>query len=440
MGSPKVERYKILFFVFVFLFSLTFSMFFQIKVVKAQNTITIKQDGTIIPEDAPIFRLSTFEGVRKFIVETDLEIGTGIDIECSNSIIDGQGHRLTGNGEGSGIHVYNGQGITIMNFTIQGFEDGILLRRSGVCVIQYNHVINNLADGIILSENSGSNKVFENVIQGNQDDGIEIRDTSNQNTINSNIIKENLDDGIDLDFSNFNVITFNTFIDNANHVETFAGENNVWNGEYPTGGNFWSNNPFPQIDMFMGANQDQSGSDGIWDHPYIIDESYGIEDSYPLVNEPSLRSPTSISIDLSHKRINKGSELTVSGEISPAQSGQTVIIKYGYNGDTNKVVSRSDGTFEDVFVIPETFGGTTRIKVSWGGSITHLGAENSDTVEVNTNSGGSTDDGNWWEIIPGFPVESILLGIFVGLATIFISKQRKSPTSTFQNVFQFFYY
>ena len=181
--------------------------------------------------------------------------------------------------------------------------------------------------------------------------------------------------------------------------------------------------------MFMGANQDQPGSDGMWDHPYIIDHNQGIEDSYPLVNEPVLRSPTSISIDLSHKRINIGSELTVSGRISPPQSGETVIIEYGSMGENSAVTTQSDGAFEDVFVIPDTLGGITTVKVSWGGSVTHHGSENSDTVRVNTESGGSLNDDNWWEIIPGFPFESIIIGGLLGLITIYMI-QRKKLTST----------
>jgi flagellar hook assembly protein FlgD len=47
------------------------------------------------------------------------------------------------------------------------------------------------------------------------------------------------------------------------------------------------------VDEKSGPNQDQPGSDGIWDHPYVIDE-YNI-DHYPLVN-PTHNKPPSVTV------------------------------------------------------------------------------------------------------------------------------------------------
>jgi hypothetical protein len=46
---------------------------------------------------------------------------------------------------------------------------------------------------------------------------------------------------------------------------------NVWDDGYPSGGNFWSD--YTDVDL---------NNDGIWDHPYVIDENN--IDRYPLVN------------------------------------------------------------------------------------------------------------------------------------------------------------
>ncbi|NIO37116.1 hypothetical protein GTO27_05370, partial [Candidatus Bathyarchaeota archaeon] len=54
---------------------------------------------------------------------------------------------------------------------------------------------------------------------------------------------------------------------------------NTWNNSYPSGGNYWSD--YVNEDIYAGANQDEPGSDGIWDHPYVIDVDN--QDNYPLV-------------------------------------------------------------------------------------------------------------------------------------------------------------
>jgi nitrous oxidase accessory protein NosD len=40
----------------------------------------------------------------------------------------------------------------------------------------------------------------------------------------------------------------NIFIDNANQAYTFDSSNNVWNDDYPSGGNYWSN--YTGIDLY----------------------------------------------------------------------------------------------------------------------------------------------------------------------------------------------
>jgi hypothetical protein len=76
------------------------------------------------------------------------------------------------------------------------------------------------------------------------------------------------------------MIYHNNFIDNSDHVHIFGSYGNTWDAGYPSGGNFWSH--YVDIDNYSGSYQNETGSDGIWDHPYVIDANN--QDRYPLVN------------------------------------------------------------------------------------------------------------------------------------------------------------
>jgi hypothetical protein len=56
--------------------------------------------------------------------------------------------------------------------------------------------------------------------------------------------------------------------------------NNTWNDVYPLGGNFWSD--YTGVDLYSGPYQNETGSDGLGDTPYIINADN--VDNYPLMN------------------------------------------------------------------------------------------------------------------------------------------------------------
>ena len=60
-----------------------------------------------------------------------------------------------------------------------------------------------------------------------------------------------------------------------------TGHANFWDNSYPSGGNYWSD--YTGVDLYWGPNQDQPGSDGIGDTPYIIDDDN--QDNYPFMSE-----------------------------------------------------------------------------------------------------------------------------------------------------------
>ena len=74
------------------------------------------------------------------------------------------------------------------------------------------------------------------------------------------------------------MIFHNNLINNTNQIR-LSHSNETWDDCYPSGGNYWSD--YTGIDEYSGLNQDEPGSDGIGDTPYIIDENN--QDNYPLM-------------------------------------------------------------------------------------------------------------------------------------------------------------
>lgn len=60
--------------------------------------------------------------------------------------------------------------------------------------------------------------------------------------------------------------------------------NNVWDDDYPSGGNYWSDSA--HVDLYSGRYQNESGSDGIGDSFYVI--NVNDQDRFPLMAPISL--------------------------------------------------------------------------------------------------------------------------------------------------------
>jgi len=81
------------------------------------------------------------------------------------------------------------------------------------------------------------------------------------------------------------VVFHNNFINNKGQVQVGYDANVTWDNGYPSGGNYWSDYKDRYLnasDIYSGPYQNETGNDGIWDHPYIIDENN--VDRYPLVH------------------------------------------------------------------------------------------------------------------------------------------------------------
>jgi len=220
----------------------------------------------------------------------------------NNSII---GNNITGS-KWSGIHAAGSCFNTITGNIIEKNCIGIHLLRSSGNSLYANNITANEAEGIWIAL-SKTNSIVKNIIKGNGHgiflDGSEslannvVRNNIENNSVGiwvrfsrlNNIIENNIENnrlGIEHCVSSENYIFHNNFVDNVQQVLDFSWiaeaypSNNTWDDGYPSGGNYWSD--YVGIDEKSGPNQDQPGSDGIWDHPYVIDENN--RDRYPLVN------------------------------------------------------------------------------------------------------------------------------------------------------------
>jgi len=289
------------------------------------GTVYIKADGSIDPSDAPII---TYDNMTYTLIGNITSSADGIVVERDNVIINGAGCILQGAMNGCGVDLSGRSNVTVMNMRIQNFEFGIFLYSTLQCAIYGNTLTNNRYYGI--GVNSGlNNTVFGNILFNNINfgisiwgfshdvhiqenkitssdiagisvsdsynitifkneisenvDGILIYNSTN-NEVSGNNITQNRHAGIEFFLESINNVIFhNNFVNNA--FQALTNNNiNYWDDGYPSGGNYWSD--YTSIDLYNGPHQNETGSDGIGDTPYIIDE-YN-QDRYPLVHNESI--------------------------------------------------------------------------------------------------------------------------------------------------------
>jgi parallel beta-helix repeat protein len=258
----------------------------------------------------------------------------GIHIRySSNNII---AENIVQNAQQEGIYVVFSTNNKITGNTITGTGAGIYLGQRGINVDCSNHNVtgnylqNNfqgifsMADNTVIAKNniigrfgitvSGNlkNTVSENTISGVIYGGIQLSTTSYNNITDNEVLGSRGWYGIWLQSSSKNIIArnnvsgfsingiriekalapppyvsepsmdnkiyHNNFMDNIQNVY-LSDSINIWDDGYPSGGNYWGD--YTGADEKSGPNQDQPGSDGIGDTPYVIDANN--RDRYPLM-------------------------------------------------------------------------------------------------------------------------------------------------------------
>lgn len=309
---------------------------FNIQSAEASGTIYIRPDGSVEGTD----RIQRNGDIYTF---TD-NLYDSIVVERDNIAVDGASYTLQGARSGTGIDLTGRSNVTIKNLQIQSFEYGIWHRIGSNNNIFGNNIRLNEYMGIIFLGGSSNNIISGNNITANNNEGIFLGAASNNVIFGNNIANNELPgiylyhswdnnvsgnkmanngDGIWLgysssniifenditanngygvmfygsfdniisrneiefnglgiylrDSSNNNIIHHNNFVHNIQQVSSIASAN-LWDDDYPSGGNYWSDHI--KVDNYSGVNQDELGSDGIIDEPYIIDANN--RDNYPL--------------------------------------------------------------------------------------------------------------------------------------------------------------
>jgi parallel beta-helix repeat protein len=295
------------------LFVAVFGAVLNVPVVWGSGTIYIRADGSIDPPTAPI---TTVDNVTYTFTDN---ISDSIVVERDNIVVDGAGYTVQGTGVylSKGIYLSARENVTIRNMEIKAFGIGIWLEYSSNNSISENNITDN-SDGIWLHAASYNN-VFGNSMTNSYDSVLLEYSSSSNNIFENNIINSRDYSIVVHSGCSNNKIFHNNFINNVRQVYSSYSVS-TWDDGYPSGGNYWSD--YAGVDLLSGPYQNETGSDGIGDTPYIIDANN--TDHYPLMNPYGAPPPPAYFLTIT---------ATVGGTTDPAAG------TYGYTANSTVQVT-----------------------------------------------------------------------------------------------------
>jgi parallel beta-helix repeat protein len=259
---------KVLFLLCIVFLSVSAPM--QLNVKASPTTIKVPQDYTTIQE--AIYQASPGDiiQVSSGTYQENLVINKNLTLQGENktsTIIEGSGSDYT-------VIQALLTTVNISGFTIKNGGNGIWLEKCNGSVITGNN-ITAISRGIWLHY-SHNNTISDNTVGGCKWwCGIVLCGRSSNNTVIRNTIRDNRN-GLGITGEN-NLIIHNNFINNQNQTRMIESHYNAWNNTYE--GNYWSD--YTGTDVYSGPYQNITGSDGIGDTPYVIDDNN--IDHHPLM-------------------------------------------------------------------------------------------------------------------------------------------------------------
>jgi len=207
-----------------------------------------------------LLRNNTMTGNHwNFAMDADYHLELIHDIDCSNTVdgkpiiywINKQDQHVPTNA--GFVAAINCSEIIVKNVNLTKNNIGVLFWSTSNSIIEEANISENwVGVALVSSENI---KLFDNTISTSAEEGIILVMSNDSRIINNN------------------------FVNNGYHVYTYESFNNVWDGGYPSGGNYWSD--YNGTDLHWGSGQNETGSDGIGDTAYVIGENN--VDRYPLM-------------------------------------------------------------------------------------------------------------------------------------------------------------
>lgn len=208
----------------------------------------------------------------------------------------------------NGIYLANCENSTVMGNSMSDFQTAFFLGGLSNSTIVGNSALRSYGGLEISGSNDAliaNNFALENVW------GLWIR-FSTDNIVKENTIAWSESIGMKLSNSERNRVFHNNLVSNNVQASDNSGSTE-WDNGYPSGGNYWSD--YAGVDLKSGPNQDQPGSDGLGDTPYVID--FNSEDKYPLMSPATgipHRPPRVLDATLSGDVLEN---VTITWEISP---------------------------------------------------------------------------------------------------------------------------
>jgi parallel beta-helix repeat protein len=361
------------------------------------ETIYIRADGSIDPPTAPI---SSVDNVTYTLTDNIAgnvtAYSSAISVQRDNIIIDGAGYTLQGTGAYSkGVDLTGRNNVTIKNMVITSFLSGIWLATSNNNSVSENSFVNcglfvvdsygnvvtgNLVNGkplVYLEDVSDyavgdagqvilvecNNVTVENLNLSNTSVGVELWETNNT-TISGNNITANNYYSIDLESSSDNSIYHNNFVNNGAGTVYSYNSTNVWDDGYPSDGNYWSD--YGGVDLYSDPYQNQTGSDGIGDIPYVIDGNN--QDNYPLMKPyPWAAHDIGITnVETSQSSVELGSNASINVNV--------MIFNYGNDTEAiNVTVLVNQDIISEMYEIILTSRNFTNLTFTWNTTALALG-------------------------------------------------------------------
>lgn len=255
------------------------------------KNFTIKNSGSNSADSGILIRSSSLTISENVLMYNSI----GVLLEASNSSTIQDNRIFNGN---TGIYVQNSSNNVIKSNNITEQHSSCLhllhshdneIRNNSLNslhmaygVRSYSSNNNTISGNIITMNNYGiwllssiDNELAGNIIKKSYS-GIFL-DSSTKNVIGGNEIADNTI-GISISYSSTNRIYYNNFLGNQFQTSIYPQNYaNIWNFYYPTGGNYWDD--YTGVDLYGGQYQSISGSDGIGDQPYVINDQN--QDPYP---------------------------------------------------------------------------------------------------------------------------------------------------------------